>query len=482
VTLHDDLLHALRSVHTLQAKLSVLETALPVPSGQADRLLAGARERDLMVDDALKLLKIASLHEAGRRAEQEYYVCSIADADARARLRRSLGMHVECLPARVIMLVTVDCLRADRLSCNGCCRPTTPAIDCLAAEGVNFPRAYSTAGQTAQSFPGILLSNFYQNFGRSRSVPEELTTLAEAFSASGFHTVGFNAANPHISHFYRYDRGFDEFSDYIGPQNVNPQETLFTDHSDRRVSAVKEQEVAAVVAECRAHPDTFGALKDLTGLSDSGLVQHIVMSWRFYPYKAADIVRYAIHSLMEDDDRRDRFYWLHLMDVHENIAVPYSRLGAMSMIEQTFLNVCLGSPLGLRVLAAQPDKYGQLYDIAVSYVDVQVEILRNFLQDAGLLDASLLCLTADHGQELLENGAFGHGYDRLVEALVHRSAGRPARGHLTGHRADHPGPVRRGGPGELPGHIAQRRAGAPGLRPDVLWRRRQPLRGAQLPP
>ena len=116
----------------------------------------------------------------------------------------------------------------------GYATPTSPALDALAAEGVYFPRAYSTAGQTAQSFPGILLSNFFQNYGRSRRVPDHLVPLAEALAAGGFRTVAFNAANPHISHFYGYDRGFDEYTDYLGAETYRHKSETFVDNSARR--------------------------------------------------------------------------------------------------------------------------------------------------------------------------------------------------------------------------------------------------------
>jgi arylsulfatase A-like enzyme len=83
------------------------------------------------------------------------------------------------------------------------------------------------------------------------------------------------------------------------------------------------------------------------------------------------------------------------------------------------LNACATSPMGRAALKGQEDKYRQLYDSVVSYVDVNVGILVNFLADNGLLDRSLICVTSDHGQELLERGDFGHGYDRLIESVVH---------------------------------------------------------------
>src|SRR5207237_5697329 len=47
-----------------------------------------------------------------------------------------------------VILITIDTLRADHLTCYGYTRPTTPVLDALAAEGVLFSRAYSQSSWT----------------------------------------------------------------------------------------------------------------------------------------------------------------------------------------------------------------------------------------------------------------------------------------------------------------------------------------------
>jgi arylsulfatase A-like enzyme len=376
-----------------------------------------AEERDLMLDPALKLQTIRELHARGRAAEREYYICSIADAAERAALRRELGVELRTAAGRAAFLITVECLRADHLSCNGYGRPTTPGIDALAGTGVNFPRAYATAGDTAQAAPGLLMSTLYQNFGASRRIPPGVTTLAEALRAAGFHTLGFNAGQAQASRFYGYARGFDEFSDFIVPQ-ATPENT-FVDHTYRRLNPLTEQDLAAIVEDCHRHPDIYKVLVELTGYRGMELAQRLGQCGRFYPYTAADLVRCALYSLLEDADGRDRFYWLHMMDVHENITVPWSPLGVFAPVEQYLLNQCASTVAGRRALGARAEKYHQLYDSAVAYVDANVQVLANFLADLGLIERSLVCVTADHGQELLEQGVFGHSTDRMADGLVH---------------------------------------------------------------
>lgn len=405
--------------HERMELLAATQRAEPWVEQELERALCAVPEERVMFDDVLKLIKVWRLHRDGQQADRDYYISAFECPEQRSEIRDCLGISPRRRAEVLVLLVTVDCLRGDRLSSNGYPRPTTPAMDALAAEGVNFGRAYSTAGQTAQSFPGIFLSNYFQDFGRSRCIPDHLASLPEVMSANGYYTVAYNAANPHVSHFYGYDRGFDEFYDFLAPENFRHSSETFADDSYKRLSAPSERELVAIFEELQARPDIYATVKALTGLDGLPLMCHIAQRRRFYPYDAADLVKGAIGTLLAGRDRRKQFYWLHFMDLHENITVPFSRLGGFSAVEQFLLNTCLASPMGQQVLRGNAEKYGQLYDSAVSYVDMNVEILRNFLADHGLLESSLICLTADHGQELLERGVFGHGYDRLAEGVVH---------------------------------------------------------------
>ena len=416
------LLNGMRRELSVAGRLHLLdeaEGAQPDLVQHVGRLLSDVSEQEVMFDDGLKLMRLWYHHRMGQAAEREYYLHAMPRASDRAEIRRALGISAPSGIEQLVLLITVDCMRGGQLSCNGYSRPTTPGIDALASGGVNFPAAYSTAGQTAQSFPGILMSNYFQNFGRSRSVPEHLVTLAEALSANGFSTTAYNAANPHISHFYGYDKGFDRYEDFLGGEVFDHVDETFVDNSPRRLAPPSERDLMAVFEDCQAHPDVYETLCQLTGLRDLPLIQHIARRERFYPYNASDLVKGAIADVLAEDGNARRFCWLHLMDLHENITIPFSRLGSFSAAQRFFLNTLLASPLGVEVLRPYAGKYRELYDSAVSYVDINVEVLANFLGDHGLLGRSLICLTGDHGQELLERGVFGHGYDRLVERLVH---------------------------------------------------------------
>ena len=59
-------------------------------------------------------------------------------------------------PARNLLIITVDTLRADRVGAYGYSRAQTPAMDALAARGVRFERAYATAPITLTSHASLM--------------------------------------------------------------------------------------------------------------------------------------------------------------------------------------------------------------------------------------------------------------------------------------------------------------------------------------
>jgi arylsulfatase A-like enzyme len=413
----DDALKALsrrlEALPNVRERLELLATLEQGPAGMAEELrraLSGASEQVLMRDACPRLLKVWALHAGGECAERDYYIGAFPAADDRRAIREALSVSAETEQGALVLLVTVDCLRADRCSCNGYGRPTTPTLDALAGQGVSFRHAYATAGQTAQSFPGILMSNFYQSFGRSRLAPPNLTTLAEALSASGYHTVGINAANPHVSRFYEYDRGFDEFYDFCSWRRHDAASNTFT----MRVASLNEQEVNEILREFKERPATYEMLREITGLDSLPLAVRVAK--KLLRVDAVQAVKAAFATL-EDGGRR--FCWLHLMDVHEPIGLKFSALGCPARVDQFLLDETARSDVAARVLGAGGGKYGELYDAAVSYTDMILATLFRHLEDSGLMENALVCVTADHGQELLEHGLFGHGYDRLSEEVLH---------------------------------------------------------------
>src|SRR5919201_4198977 len=101
--------------------------------------------------------------------------------------------------ARSIVLITVDCLRADHVGFLGYHRSTTPFLDSLASESVVFSNAIAAGVPTYYSFPAIMASRHPLSLGRDvvGLAPGE-TTLGSALRDVGYATAGFVAGNPYL--------------------------------------------------------------------------------------------------------------------------------------------------------------------------------------------------------------------------------------------------------------------------------------------
>ena len=95
-----------------------------------------------------------------------------------------------------VILLTVDCLRADHMGCLGYQRPTTPNIDSLAKRhGIIFTQAIANGPKTLASFPSILASEYPLTGGGSYQLSERHRTIAEVLRETGYTTVAYHS-NP----------------------------------------------------------------------------------------------------------------------------------------------------------------------------------------------------------------------------------------------------------------------------------------------
>src|SRR5438094_2620811 len=104
------------------------------------------------------------------------------------------------MSGRSIVLITVDCLRADHAGFLGYHRPTTPFLDSLAAESFVFSNAFAAGVPTYYSFPAIMASRYPLALGRDLvGLPPGETTPASVLRDAAYASAGFVAANPYLS-------------------------------------------------------------------------------------------------------------------------------------------------------------------------------------------------------------------------------------------------------------------------------------------
>ena len=295
-----------------------------------------------------------------------------------------------------VLWISIDTLRADRLSCYGNEHATSPAIDRLADQGVLFESAFSTTSWTLPShlsmFTGLPVSVHgvchheyaYESPARGVQLPE---LLAEA----GWRTGGF------------YTHSYLGLPFVFGPGFETYERTGEVYQKSRTLRAQWEAAVAA------------GNKREARRL----VREHAAIFDRGAP-EAQPTVDRAVEWLGESGDQ-PFFLFVHVFDVHS----PYRPPSPFDTrfdpdYEGQLTKVDVDAPNSPVFPGMDPEEFEHvlaLYDGEIAWVDTQVERLLNSLDQLGLADDTLVVLTSDHGEEFLEHGSTGHRKTLYFESL-----------------------------------------------------------------
>jgi len=133
---------------------------------------------------------------------------------------------IGCRPApaapELLLLVTVDTLRADHLGAYGSERGLTPNLDAFARKSVRFTSAYATAAVTLPSVVSILTGSYPGSIGvRSNAsvLPADVPTLATALRRRGWRT-GAVVSNLVLRSTCGLANGFDRYDDELAEREA----------------------------------------------------------------------------------------------------------------------------------------------------------------------------------------------------------------------------------------------------------------------
>lgn len=308
-----------------------------------------------------------------------------------------------------VVLVSIDTLRADHLSCYGYDRPTSPTIDRFATEGLLFEQCVNTGGGTLPVHLSMLTSLSPTVHGvfpdNGRALSEGHTTLAEALRDDGYATAAF-VDGGYLSGNFGFTQGFDLYFDRNYKGVIGKIESYFDD----------------------------GGLAELLPRALAWLRRH-----------------------------RDRpfFLFLHTYDTHSAVTrLPYESpppfldrfvaSGYSGSFDGCRSGRCASELLlwhnqARRERALGPDELfttGEmeymvaLYDGAIAYVDHEFGRLLMALEEFGVAQRTLVVLTSDHGEEFLEHGLLLHDQNYEEVARVPLILRFPNRSHAGRRVAD----------------------------------------------
>ncbi len=323
-----------------------------------------------------------------------------------------------------LMLITVDCLRADHTGFMGCARPTTPFLDSIAPESMVFPKAIVTGAPTYYSFPGIMASRSPLALGREvvGIAPGE-PTLAMVLQQAGYRTAAYVAANPYLSSRFGYAQGFDVFEDFLSDESQRSDQGQEGRESIPHVRT----RINRFIADLAHRVGPLGRFyDDLYFEYQQRIAAPTADSWRtLRSSPGAEVLVDRAREWVGSLGQQPFFLWLHFMDAHAPYYPPAESLVAMGAEHipperGRYLNAAWNrGELGVDRLRKYRDKIVGLHDAGIRWVDTQLAQLVDALRSLSLWDTTLFVQTADHGEEFLDHGGRFHYPSRAYQELLH---------------------------------------------------------------
>ena len=271
-----------------------------------------------------------------------------------------LGRPPEGPRSQNVILISLDALRGDHLGSLGYRRDTSPYLDRFGEENFNFTDASAQSSWTVPSHIAMLASLYPSTHGvfeKNESI-RNVSTLASVLAEHSYRTKAF------------VDGGF-----------MRPQYGLC--HGFDSYECLELQGFSKILPSCE--------------------------KW----------IR---------ENRNDPFFlFLHTFDTHDPYRLPEEYRNLYPVPDGVSSEFVRGFPHELmqlkrkvksvRVNPAEVEYAVNLYDAGIRYADDQIKRLFDLLRELDLWDHTIIVVTADHGDEFLEHGGFGHGKSLYQEIL-----------------------------------------------------------------
>lgn len=291
---------------------------------------------------------------------------------------------------RNVILITIDSLRADHVSCLGYSKKTTLNIDMIAKEGCLFSQAIANAPSTAYSFRSILCSLYPLMYMDGFSLPTHVTTIAELLKNKGYVTFAFHS-NPYLSKYYGWDRGFDVFEDFLRSESSKGK------MKNKVKDVFRNKEFVRMIYAL------------LLMISKKGRTSLRI---------ADEINKKALFQLQEQSN--NFFLWLHYMDTHTPYTLPQRHLSNCAISTYwKYIKIFQKLPHSEEIPEDDLQRVIEMYDEAIGCVDHALGPFFEKLKEIGIYHNTFVIITADRGDEFGDHsgGEIGHPpilYDELL--------------------------------------------------------------------
>lgn len=285
-----------------------------------------------------------------------------------------------------IVLIVLDTVRSDHLSCYGYEAAVTPVMDRIAAEGILFENCVSTSIWTLPSHASIFTGLYprchkvsFDNF----HLAKEFFTVAEILKSREYQTAGF-VANPIISFGNNFTQGFDYYKAY-GNNKITRTEFYLLGNILWRKSGLSK-----LLPQKKYRPHTR--------------------------YQRAEDLIDDIEKWFHVEYRRDKpfFLFLNFMGAHFPYQSPASFKNTFSGLnDEAFFFTRRRESIdyfkGKYIVSHEEiTELEGLYTASIAYIDYCLGELFSLLKARGFFDRLALIITSDHGEYFGQHAKFYH--------------------------------------------------------------------------
>jgi arylsulfatase A-like enzyme len=303
-----------------------------------------------------------------------------------------------------ILILASDSFRGDRLSCNGYPRNTSPNIDQIAAEGVNFRQCYTPIASTLESLTTMFSGQYPHTHGIQHMFPnkeqvaranENTPALATTLRKHGYDTAvigdwcacGFKELPMGFEDITVSD--FDNFKVYMS-------EVVYLHH-----------QILPLFFDNRVGHWLFPKLKSFANFMTPDVVTgQVIDRLKAREEDQKPFVIFAFYSCTHLPYRTPREYTDLWCD--PNYKGPHQHMLGLN-VDEFIGNVDIGEKWE-KMPPQEVEQISALYDGCVRMFDDCVGRVMSALDESELRDNTIVLVTGDHGDDLFEpNVTFGHG-------------------------------------------------------------------------
>ena len=291
-----------------------------------------------------------------------------------------------------------------------------PNMKELKNESVFFENAFSIGPMTFYAFPGIIGSVYPYHFGIG--IDKNIKAIDGILKDYGYNTAFINESCALLTPFFGYGKNIDYQKHFLNLSHVDVDKRLENTFIGDKIVEDRALKRADIIQKIYHNLDNewlkkcgkyFFSIYKFLRLCLTDNTESFQERKKLYFGFQNEILEF-INERFE----RPQFLWIHTI-VNHRPYLPLENSDKFSVNEIDYLNYrALSWLVNHRICK----KLKLLYIESMKRTDKLIGAIIDALRTNNLLNSTILVITADHGDEFMEEGYYGHSYESSSDRLL----------------------------------------------------------------